>query len=472
MFSGRSQKTISVKNAKLHNLKNVSLEIPLNKFVVVVGPSGGGKTSLIYDILYKKSQGSTVDCDISVLPKMYALAQKITLPKNEKLSLGQYNLKTLKSLIKKISRGEVLIVDEPCAGFTAKESTEIVGMLKTAIKKKGISVIAIEHSREVICRADYVIEFGPGSGRNGGKVTFQGDLKKFKKSSGITAKYVFLNKVEKLNYRRNPNSKAIKSQRQFVEISKIKKHNLNNYNVKFPLSSLICISGKSGSGKTVLLKFIYGVLYKGKNAWQIREKSNTYQSISGKENVRRTYFIEQVPIGRNPRSNLVTYLNIWHNLRALFVDTKEAKKNNFTISDFLINRLNKDVLSIKYKKKNIRQVLGLTVDEAIELFSKSAIITRKLKFLQEVGLGYVTLGQQTGTLSGGEAQRVRLAQVLSKKLSDRCVYLLDVPTRGLHLSDIPIILKVFQKIIDKNNTIMVADNKAEMINNSDYLIKL
>ena len=373
-------------------------------------------------------------------------------------------MKRLKELVKKVKKGELLIVDEPCAGYIVSESLMILKILKGLVKR-GISVIVIEHAKEIIKNADYIIEFGPEAGKYGGEIVFEGSLSKFKKTDSRTSKIVFSDLIK-------DSGKGKLSKERKITIEKINKHNLKNFDVTFPINSLDCLCGKSGSGKTTLLQLIYSSLYKGKNAWKIREKTKVYKSLKGKENVRRTYFVEQTSIVNNSNSTLATYLKIGQNIRQLYADLPKSKKLGLSKSDFITSKLQSKVLSIKYKKFNIKEVLNLTVDEALNIFTSEALIKRKLLFLQTVGLGYLVLGQQAGSLSGGEAQRIRLAKVLTKKLGDRCVYLLDVPTRGLHLSDLPVLLKVFKMIIDKNNTIVIADNKMELIGNSDCVIKL
>ncbi len=472
-------KFISIQHANIHNLKDVSIKIPLNKLVVVVGPSGSGKTSLIYDILYKASQGNVVDCNISKIPKTFAIGQKVTVPNNIKLSLGEYNLQLLNETIKQLKKDDLLIVDEPCAGLSIEESNEILKKLKQLIKK-GISVIAIEHSKEIITGADQVIEFGPKSGKYGGELTFEGSLSQFKKSKSITADYIFSNKASIIDYEREPSAKAKSMQKKSITLQDINKNNLKNFTLKFPLGSLVCISGKTGSGKTTLLNTVYSSIYKGRDAWKIREENGVAKKIIGKENIRRSYLVEQTPIGDHPTSRPVTYLNIWDNIRDVYTNLPQSKKLRLKKSDFIVTKQILDgdskfpskILSVKYKGKNISDILESTIDEAIQLFSNSTLIKRKLGFLQEVGLGYLTLGQKSDSLSGGEAQRVRLAKVLSKKLSDRCIYILDTPTKGLHLSNLPTLISILQKIIDKNNTVLVASNKIEVINNSDYVINL
>ncbi|MBU1179994.1 ATP-binding cassette domain-containing protein [Patescibacteria group bacterium] len=468
-------KSIIIKNANIHNLKNVSVKIPLQKLVVVVGPSGSGKTSLIYDVLYKSSQGDKVECSISRLPNIFAIGQKVTVPKGLKAGLGEYNLQRLDRMVGNLKKNDLLIVDEPCAGLNAEESVGVLNKLKKLVKS-GKSVIAIEHSKEIIKGADSIIEFGPKSGKYGGEIVFQGSLSRFKKSKSITADYVFSDKAKNIHYKRNPSQKAKAMQKKSVTLQKINKNNLKNYTFKFPLGSLVCVFGSSGTGKSTILNVVYSALFKGKNAWKIREKRGTIKAIIGKQNVRRTYLVEQTSIGKHPTSRPATYLNIWDSIRDIYANLPKSKKAGLKKSNFIVTKkiiegkegFSLKVSLVKYRGVGIGDLLELTIDEAVKIFSDSKLVKRKLKFLQEAGLGYLTLGQKSDSLSGGEAQRVRLAKVLSKKLGDRCIYILDTPTKGLHLSDLPVLVSVLQKIIDRNNTVLIADNKIEIINNSDY----
>lgn len=462
---------IEIKNASANNLKNVNLEIPLGKLVVVVGKSGSGKSSLVYDILYKASQGHDVNATISKLPKTYAISQKVK--PNGEISLGETNLCNLNKILRETKSGDLLIVDEPCAGMAKNDCTIIINVLKQAVKK-GISVIVVEHSKDVIVNSDYVIEFGPESGAKGGEVIFQGTIEEFKKAKTTTSEYVFSDKASLVDYQRKPNDKARTAQNKKLYIKGITKYNLKNYDLEFPLGSLVCISGAMGTGKSTLLSVVYGALFKGKDAWKFKQG---YKSIEGKTNVRRSYLVDQTLLSSISTSTPATYLGIWDNIRDLFASLPDSKKVNLSKSNFSFNnKQNEDIKdrleNVKYNEKTIFDVLEMTVDQAIDLFSGSPMIIRKLGFLHEVGLGYLSLGQRSGTLSGGEAQRVRLAKILSKKLGDRCVYILDVPSRGLHLSNLPVLVKVFQKIIDKNNTVLIAENKEELITNCDYVINL
>jgi len=461
-------KHILVKNISKNNLKNFSVKIPLQKLVTIVGPSGSGKSSLVHDVLYNNH--ITKEWEILNLPKKVdILEQKVNVPKNSKLSLGEFNLNKLKIKLAKLQKNNLLIVDEPCAGFCKKEREIILKLLKEKVKK-GHSIIAVAHNKEIIINADYIIELGPGSGRYGGKLIFEGNIDKFKRSKTITAKHVFYTKEKPYEQIKNNNKKSL-------TISKINMNCFKDYNFSFPLTNIVCITGCSGAGKSTLLNVVYRALFKGKNAWRIRLKD---VNVKGKTNVRRTFIVPQSPIGNHPSSTLATYTKVWENIREIFSNQKLAKKLKLTKSDFIISKeilnnkknFSKEILKINFKEKDISEVMGLTIDEALEIFKTNSLIVRKLKFLREVGLGYLVLGQKSSSLSGGESQRVRIANILSKKLGDRSIYIFDIPSKGLHFKDIPILIKVFRKIVNKNNTILIADNREEIFEYCDSRIDL
>ncbi len=461
-------KYILIKKITKNNLKNFSVKIPLRKLVVIAGPSGSGKSTLVYDVLYKRSLGQNKNFKIKNLAsKIDILEQKVILPKNSNLSLGEFNFQKLKSKLSALKKDELLIVDEPCAGFCKKERKNILKMLKSKTGK-GYSIIAVEHTKEIIANADYVIELGPGAGRYGGKLIFEGPILKFRHSNTITAKHVFA--AEEKNIKGDFIKKT-------VTLSKINKNNLKNFSFSFPLKSITCVAGCSGSGKSTLLNTVYRALFKGKNAWKIRIKDI---DIRGKAHVRRSFIVPQSPIGEHPSSTLATYAKVWDNIREIFAGRPMAEKLKLSSADFIVNKkildgtekFSKNALKILYKEKNIGDVAGMTIDEALEIFKDNPLIVRKLSFLQEAGLGYLVLNQKSGSLSGGEAQRVRIANILSKKLGDRAVYIFDTPSRGLHLKDIPVMMNIFKKIINKNNTILIADNREEVMNSCDYVVNL
>lgn len=466
-------KTIRVSDAHANNLKHVSIDIPLQKLIVVVGKSGSGKSSFVYDILFRASQGKPVEAKVSKMPRTLMLSQAVKVA--AKKNFGETMLTRLMESLQEINKGELLIVDEPCVGMAHEDRQFVLGLLKKAVRK-GVSVIVVEHSKDIILGADYIIEFGPGSGSKGGKVIFQGSRQTFKKVKTPTSIYAFSNKAAVVPYDRNPNEKARCMKGKQLSIYGITKNSLKNFSVHFPLCGLVCVTGKVGSGKTTLLSIIYAILFKGKNAWKVRERANV-KMVKGKEYVRRSYFVDQSSLSSVATSTPATYLGIWDSIRDAFAKLPESRRSKLTKSSFLIDRdmrsSTKEKLNkIRYNGKTIFDVAQMTIDDAALLFDQVPLIKRKLGFLQEVGLGYLVLSQRSNTLSGGEAQRVRLAKILSKKLGDRCVYILDVPSRGLHLSDLPVLMQVLQKIIDKNNTVVIAENREEIISNGDYVIAL
>jgi len=462
---------ITVRGASEHNLRHVDVRIPLNKLVSVVGKSGSGKSSFVYDVLFRASQGHSVNAKISALPRTFAISQKIQ--PSGTMSLGETNFNRLKETLKKVKCGDLLIVDEPCSGMAKEDRVLILRMLKGAVKK-GISVIAVEHSKDIISHSDYVVEFGPWSGANGGRVIFEGPVQRFKKARTPTSTYVFSNKAGLVDSERDPNDRAKRMRKKTLTIKGITKHHLKNVDITFSLGSLVCVTGRMGTGKSTLLSVVHGATFKGKSAWKFRQG---FASVDGKANVRRSYFVDQSSLSPISTSTPATYLGIWDAIRDVYASLPESKKNKLKKAHFSFNTKSEAGTRDKVKKiafhgKSIFDVLGMTMDEAVAFFAHAPLIVRKIGFLQEVGLGYLTLGQKSNTLSGGEAQRVRLAKILSKKLGDRCLYILDIPSRGLHLSDIPVLLKVFQKIIDKNNTILIAENREEVIANCDQVIRL
>ncbi len=463
-------KKIVIKKATANNLKGIDLEIPLEGLVGIVGPSGSGKSSLIEGVLFNEENRKQFVQ--SKLPGIQHLSQRVVLPRNSRLSLGEYNLKRLDRKLKQLNPGELLIVDEPCAGMTEQEAKGVVERLRK-VANAGVSVLVVEHAREVIKEMNYLIEFGPGSGRYGGEVVFQGVSSEFKKSGTLTSRCVF--EGAKIEIKRAPNDKSQKFSKLESGITGVNHRNLKNFGFKFPLASLDCIFGPIGTGKTALLDAAYRSFFKGKNAWKIR--ADFEKAAVNKNHVRRSYLVEQSPISKNPRSFVGTYMGFWDEIRNVFADLPEAKKSKLTKSDFSLNtpshqKNKRKVEAARFSKKSIFDVLGMTMDEAWDLFKENALISRKINFLREVGLGYLVVGQPAASLSGGEAQRVRLAKVLSKKLSDRCLYILDTPSRGLHLSDLESLLKTFYGIIDKNNTILIADNKKELINKADFAFEV
>jgi len=463
---------ISIRGAKVNNLKSVDADIPLGKFVVVVGRSGSGKSSLVYDVIYRKSQGHDVGCAVSGLPaRVFVLPQKIRARAGQ--SLGETNRALFDQALRQAKRGDLLILDEPCTGFCAGERAEIVERMRQAVRS-GISIIAVEHNREPIAAADHILEFGPLAGRRGGRLTFSGPLSKFKKSDSITAKYAFTEAAEQMRYDRKPTPRSLSMRGKRVAFRDVDVHGIKMKEFGFPLASLVALAGCTGSGKSSLLAMVYGNLFKGKDAWKLRGGCS---SIDGKTHIRRSYLVDQFPLKGTKVSTAATYLGIWDEIRKIFARAPEARKLKLIAGSFSRNtaRGKKDWKKsrlVRHEGKTIEDVERMTVDEAARLFADSPLARRKLGLLQEVGLGYLVIAQGSSTLSGGEAQRVKLAKVLSKKLGDRCVYLLDTPSRGLHTADLPVLVAIFQRIIDKCNTVLIAESREELLNNSDAVIRL
>lgn len=458
---------IRVCHATANNLKDVSLSLPLGQLVAVVGRSGSGKSSLVYDVLARAAAGETVAAKVVGLPANVFVVNQRVKPVGQ-MSLGETSLALLRGALKQAGRGDLLIVDEPCAGLAAADRRVVISLLRQAVAA-GISVIAVEHSKDVIAAADYVIEFGPEAGAGGGEVVFAGPAADFRRAKTPTSAYVYSDRAARVAYVRRPNRKMTRTR---LEVKGITKNHLHDFDLVMRLGQLVAVAGRIGTGKTTLLSVAYGALLKNQAAWKYREG---FRRVVGKSNVRRTYLVGQQPLTANRRSTVATYLGIWDGVRAVFAALPESRRRRRRAGDFCLDRSPRPaaaVSEIRYEGRSILDVAALTVDEAARLFADQPLIARKLAFLQEVGLGYLTLGQPVGTLSGGEAQRVRLAKILAKKLSDRCLYILDVPSRGLHLADLPTLIAVFQKIIDKNNTVLIAENREEILKNCDQVIHL
>ena len=460
-----SMNKIIIKNAKENNLKNISVELPFNKLIAVVGKSGSGKSSFVYNVLYRYSKGEKVKAEIFNLPeRTFALSQTVKPSKNK--SLNETNFSLLSKIIDNCIKGDLLLIDEPCAGMNKADRLKVINLLRLAIKK-GSSVLVVDHHKDTILSSDYVVEFGPEAGYKGGYIVFSGAIDKYKDSKTPTSVYVFSNKAEEVNYIDSSKKKVLN---YTLTIKNINKNNFKNYTLKIILGKLNCICGGIATGKSTLLSVVYSSLFKGKNSWKIR---NNDVEVLGKENVRRSYFIDQSLLSKNYTSAPVTYLKVWNSIQKLYSLLPESKINKLTKSDFVFSKaMDVKVSKIKYNGYSIGDILSLTIDQVVEIFKDVPLVKRKFGFLQEVGLGYLSVGQKCGSLSGGEAQRVRLAKVLSKKLGDRCVYILDIPSKGLHLSDLPVLINIFRKIIANNNTVLIADNREELINNCDNVIQL
>lgn len=395
--------------------------------------------------------------------------------------------------------GVLYILDEPSIGLHQRDNMRLIQALKN-LRDIGNSVLVVEHDEEMILAADHVIDIGPHAGVHGGRVIGQGTPKELLKYNTLTAEYI--NGVKKIKVpteRRKGNGKI-------VSLKSATGNNLKNVSVDFPLGKLLCITGVSGSGKSTLInETLYPIL--SKHFYRSERKPLAYKSISGLEHIDKVIDIDQSPIGRTPRSNPATYTNVFSDIRTLFSEIPEAKIRGYKAGRFSFNvkggrcetcqgaglrtiemnflpdvyvncetcngkRYNKETLEIRYKGKSISDVLNMTIDTAVEFFSGIPSILQKIKTLQDVGLGYITLGQQSTTLSGGEAQRVKLATELSKRDTGNTFYILDEPTTGLHFEDVRILLEVLNKLVDNGNTLLVIEHNMDMIKAADHIIDL
>ncbi|MBF2090987.1 excinuclease ABC subunit A [Flavobacterium psychrophilum] len=395
--------------------------------------------------------------------------------------------------------GVLYILDEPSIGLHQRDNEKLIHSLEQ-LRDIGNSVIVVEHDKDMIERADYVIDIGPKAGKYGGEIISKGTPKEILKGNTITAQY--LNGTMKFDIpkkRREGNGK-------FLKLTGATGNNLKNVSIDLPLGKLICITGVSGSGKSTLInETLYPIL----NAFYFNgvKKPKPYKKIEGLEHIDKVIDIDQSPIGRTPRSNPATYTEVFTEIRNLFTMTSESMIRGYKAGRFSFNvkggrcetcegsgvrtiemsflpdvyvecetcqgkRFNRETLEIRFKGKSISDVLNMTIDEAVPFFEMIPKIHRKVKTLQDVGLGYITLGQQSTTLSGGEAQRIKLAGELSKKDTGNTFYILDEPTTGLHFEDIRVLMDVINKLVDKGNTILIIEHNMDVIKLADYIIDI
>jgi len=396
--------------------------------------------------------------------------------------------------------GVVYVLDEPSIGLHQRDNERLLKTLRN-LTDLGNTLIVVEHDEDTMYNADYIVDIGPGAGRHGGYIVAEGtleDIEKNKKS--ITGQYLSgMKKIEIPESRRKPNGK-------WVEIKGAKENNLKDIDVKLPLGVFTCITGVSGSGKSTLVnEILYKSLAQKLNNAKI--KPGKHKEILGLENLDKVIEIDQSPIGRTPRSNPATYTGVFDHIRDVFAMTPEAKMRGYKKGRFSFNvkggrceacngdgiikiemhflpdvyvpcevckgkRYNRETLQVKYKGKTISDVLDMTVEEALEFFENIPRISRKLQTLYDVGLGYIKLGQPSTQLSGGEAQRIKLATELSKRSTGKTLYILDEPTTGLHVADIHKLIKVLDKLVEGGNTVVVIEHNLDVIKTADYIIDL
>lgn len=391
------------------------------------------------------------------------------------------------------------ILDEPSIGLHQRDSERLIASLKK-LRDEGNTVIVVEHDKDMMLNADYIVDIGPKAGRRGGNVVFAGTPKQMLKESTLTADYLSgLKKIEIPKVRRSGNGDVIR-------LRGCSGHNLKNVDVDFPLGTFICVTGVSGSGKSSLVNGTLQPIISQKLYRSLTEPL-PYKSIEGLEHIDKVVTVDQSPLGRTPRSNPATYTGVFTDIRNLFVNLPESKIRGYKPGRFSFNakggrcevcngngyktvemnflpdvlvpcevcggkRYNRETLEVKFKGKSIADVLDMTINQAVEFFDAIPAILNKIKVLQEVGLGYIKLGQPSSTLSGGECQRVKLAAELSKKDTGKTLYILDEPTTGLHFEDIKILLSVLDKLVQKRNTVITTDHNLDVIKCADYIIDL
>ena len=397
------------------------------------------------------------------------------------------------------TQSKVFVLDEPTDGLHVKDIRHIISLFDSMVDQ-GNSVFLIEHNLDVIKTADYIIDMGPKAGRLGGEVVFQGTPEEMLKQDTLTSRY--LNRtcsIQIPGQRRKGNGHSL-------WLRGARGNNLKGVDVEFPLGQLICITGVSGSGKSTLINDTLQPILSQHFYRSLRDPL-PYDKVEGLEFVDKVVSVDQSPIGRLPRSNPATYTGVFNDIRALFVSLPEAKIRGYKPGRFSFNvkggrceacggngyktiemnflpdvyvhceacdgkRYNKETLEVRYKGKSIGDVLNLTINQAVEFFENLPHLQSKLKMLQDVGLGYIKIGQPCTTLSGGESQRIKLATELSKKDTGSTLYILDEPTTGLHFEDINILLGVLQKLVDKGNTVIVIEHNLDVIKVADYLIDM
>lgn len=391
------------------------------------------------------------------------------------------------------------ILDEPSIGLHQRDNTRLINSLKN-LRDSGNSIIVVEHDKEMMLEADYIVDLGPKAGRLGGNVVFAGTPQEMLSTGTLTASY--LNNQRRIEYA----SKRRRGNGKWIRLSGATGNNLKNVTLELPLGKFICVTGVSGSGKSTLINGTLQPII-SKKFYRSSEEPLAYKEIEGLENIDKVVTVDQSPLGRTPRSNPATYTGVFSDIRNVFVELPEAKIRGYKPGRFSFNvaagrcevcggngyktiemnflpdvlvpceechgkRYNRETLEVRFKGKSIADVLDMTINQAVEFFENIPAILSKIKVLQEVGLGYIKLGQPSTTLSGGESQRVKLATELAKKDTGKTLYILDEPTTGLHFEDIRVLLNVLNRLVDKGNTVLVIEHNLDVIKSADHIIDM
>jgi len=397
--------------------------------------------------------------------------------------------------------GVLYVLDEPSIGLHQRDNEKLLSTLK-ALRDLGNTLVVVEHDEATILNADHIVDLGPGAGRHGGRVIFSGSKEGLLKDrDSLTAKYI----RRELSIKQ-PIDRRTWKDKKYIEIKGAAEHNLKNIDLRFPLGTLICVTGVSGSGKSTLISdILYPAL--AQKIYKSKVRPGAFKAINGAQEIDQVIVVDQQPIGRTPRSNPVTYTGVFAHIRDLFSRLPESRQRGYKPGRFSFNvkggrcescggdgikkiemhflpdvyvkcelckglRFNNATLEVKYKGKSIADVLEMTVEEALELFSNIPRVKNTFEYLNDVGLGYIQLGQSATTLSGGEAQRVKLSSELCKRSTGKTLYLLDEPTTGLHFADIARLISVLQKLVERKNTVVVVEHNLEVIKCADYIIDL
>ena len=396
--------------------------------------------------------------------------------------------------------GVLYILDEPSIGLHQRDNQRLIESLKE-LRDIGNSVIVVEHDKDTMLNADYLVDIGPGAGRHGGEVVFAGTPAETKTGHSITCDY--LNGIRQIEV---PKTRRKPLEGEFLTIKGAKGHNLKNVDLKLPLGVMVCVTGVSGSGKSTLINETLSPILSQRFYRSVKEPL-PYDSIEGLEHIDKIIQIDQAPIGRTPRSNPATYTKVFDDIRKLYGELPESKIRNYKAGRFSFNvkggrceackgagvrviemnflpdvtvlceecqgkRYNRETLEVRYKGKSINDVLNMTINEAVEFFENIPSIIQKIRTLKDVGLGYLTLGQASTTISGGEAQRVKLATELAKRDTGKTLYVLDEPTTGLHFEDIKVLMSVLNQLVDKGNTVLIIEHNMDVIKMADWIIDM